>query len=125
LVSGGGSVSVEVKSSVVVKVVVKVGLKVGEGVGESREELVKAEGVNGCIMGEEVGVKVGVGEGAEVEVEVEFEEAILLPSASESEKPPRSKPTEARAMMIPRNTCRKLLTASSLRATLPRPVSGH
>jgi hypothetical protein len=120
-------VSVEVKSSVVVKVgvkvVVKVGLKVGEGVGESREELVKAEGVNGCIMGEEVGVKVGVGEGAEVEVE--FEEAILLPSASESEKPPRSKPTEARAMMIPRNTCRKLLTASSLRATLPRPVSGH
>jgi hypothetical protein len=98
---------------------------VGKGVGESSEELEKAEGVNGCIVGEEVGVKVGVCVGVRAEVKVEFEEAILLPSASESEKPPRSKPTEASAMMIPRNTCRKLFTASSLRATLPRLASEH
>ena len=115
----------EVEGSVVVKVGVRVGVKMGEGVGESSEELVKAEGVNGCIVGEEVGVKVGVSVGVGAEVEVEFEEAILLPSANESEKPPRSKPTEASAMMIPRNTCRKLFTASSFRATLPRPAAGH
>jgi hypothetical protein len=89
---------------------------VGNGVGETSGGLVKAEGVNGCQAGEEVGIKVGVGVGAEMEV------VMLFSSTSESEKPPKSKPIEARAMMIPRNTCRKFFIASSLRATLPRPA---
>ena len=96
-----------------------VGVQVGNGVGESSEGVLMAEGVIGCQVGEEIGVKVGAGVGTEVEV------AMLVPSASESEKPPSSKPIEARAMINPKDTCHKFFTASSLRATLPRPVSGH
>ena len=113
MIGGGGGVKV------------RLGVQVGNGVGEFNEAAVGSEGVNFCKVGEEVGIKVEVGVGVGAEVEVEFEEAILLPSANESEKPPRSKPTEASAMMIPRNTCRKLFTASSFRATLPRPAAGH
>jgi len=104
---------------------VKVGVQVGNGVGESNEGVVKTEGVvkakdvNNCRVGEEVGIKVGVAVGTEVEV------AMLFPSTSESEKPPRSKPIEARATTIPKNTCRKFFIANSLQATLSRPASGH
>jgi len=76
-------------------------------------------GVNGCQVGEEVGVKVGVEVGLDVEV------ALLFPSANESDKPPSSKPIEARAMMIPRNTCRKFFIASFLQATFPGQASGR
>jgi hypothetical protein len=102
---------------------VKVGVQVGGGVGESSEGVGEVEGVNGSLVGEEVGGKLGGCVGVKVELEVEV--AILLPSASESEKPPRSKPIEARAMRIPRNTCCKFFTASSLQAVLPRPASIH
>ena len=98
---------------------VNVGVQVGNGVGESGKGVVKAEGVNTCQVGEEVGIKVGVAVGTEVEV------AMLFPSTSESEKPPRSKPIEARATTIPKNTCRKFFIANSLQATLSRPASGH
>ena len=96
---------------------VREGVQVGSSVGESTKVVEKAEGVKSCLVGEEVGVKVGVGVGVEVRVGVNV--AMLFPSASESEKPPSSKPIEARAMKIPRNTCRKLFIASSLQATLP------
>ena len=99
---------------------VTVGVQVEDGVAESNTGVMETEREVGCQVGEEVGISVRVAVGVAVEVAL-----IVFPSASESEKPPSSKPIEARAMMIPRNTCRKLLTASSLRATLPRPVSGH
>ena len=98
---------------------VSVGVQVGNGVGESNEGVVKTEGVvkakdvNNCRVGEEVGIKVGVAVGTEVEV------AMLFPSTSESEKPPRSKPIETRAIMIPTNTCRKFFIVWSLEASLP------
>jgi hypothetical protein len=92
-------------------------------VGDSNDGLVKADGVNGCQVGEEVGVSVGDAEGVAVEVVVEV--ALLFPSARESDKPPSSKPIEARAMMIPRNTCRKFFITSFLRATFPGQASGR
>jgi hypothetical protein len=98
---------------------VKLGLGVGEtskGVAET-EDVVMVVGVNGNQVGDEVGVKVRVVVGVAV--------ARLFPSASESERPPRSKPIETRAMTIPRNTCLKIFIAVSLQATLPRPASGH
>ena len=105
MIGGGGGVKV------------KVGVQVGSGVGESCKGVVETEGVNGSQVGEEVGVKLGVGVAVEV--------AMLFPSARDSDKPPRSKPIEARAMMIPRNSCDKFFIASSLQTTLPRPASGH
>ena len=92
---------------------VSVGVQVGEEVGEFSEGVMKAEGVTNCPVGEEVGRKVGEGVGVEVEV------ARLFPSANESEKPPRSKPIETRAIMIPTNTCRKFFIVWSLEASLP------
>jgi hypothetical protein len=96
---------------------VNVGVQVGNGVGESGKGEVEADGVNTCQVGEEVGARVGVGVGAEVAVEVEVGVAVamLFPSASESEKPPSSKPIEARAMTIPRNTCCKIFIVGSIR----------
>ena len=119
MVGSGGSVRVKVGVQVGVQVENSVVVRVGTGVGESSEGVLMAVGVLGCQVGEEIGVMVGVGVGAEVEV------VMLFPSASESEKPPSSKPIEARAMIIPKNTCHKFFTAGSLRATLPRPASGH
>ena len=104
---------------------VNVGVQVGNGVGESGKGVVKAEGVNTCQVGEEVGARVGVGVGTEVEMEVGVGEAMLFPSARESEKPPRSKPIEARAMIIPRSTCHKIFIAGSLRSPLRKPASGR
>jgi hypothetical protein len=105
LVGGGGGVEV------------RVGVQVGSGVGESSEDVVETDGVNGFQVGEEVGIKVGVAVGVEVAVEVEV--AMLFPSASESEKPPRSKPIEARATRIPVNNCCKFFIAGSLQAAPP------
>jgi hypothetical protein len=102
---------------------VKVGVQVGNGVGESNDGVVETEGVNGCQVGEEVGNKVGVGVGVGADVEVEV--AMLLPSANDNEKPPSSKPIEARAMIIPRSSCRKIFIAGSLQRPLPKQASGH
>ena len=104
---------------------VNVGVQVGNGVGESGRGEVEADGVNTCQVGEEVGAKVGVGVGAVVTVDVGVAVAMLFPSASESEKPPRSKPIEARAMTIPRNTCCKFFIVGSLRQPFQRLASGH
>jgi hypothetical protein len=92
----------------------KVGVKLGKDVGENVREGVgegvrdgvgeSVEGVNGCKVGEYVGVRVCVGTRV----------VLMFPSTRESEKPPRIKPMEARAMMIPRNTCHKFFIASSL-----------
>ena len=100
---------------------VRVLVRVGDGVGESSEGLVETEGVNGSHVGEEVGIKVGVG----VEVGMEVEVAMLFPSASESAKPPRSKPIEARAIRTPMNNCRKFFMVGFLQAVPLRPASGH
>jgi hypothetical protein len=106
---------------------VNVGVQVGNGVGVSGKGEVEADGVNTCQVGEEVGTKLGVVVGAEVAVEVRVAVvvAMLVPSARESEKPPSSKPIEARAMNIPRSTCHKFFIVGSLRSTLQRPASGH
>jgi hypothetical protein len=91
---------------------------VEKGVGESDDRVVEAEGVNGCQVGEEVGIKVGAG--VRVEVKVGVRVARLLPSANDNEKPPRSKPIETRAMVIPSNSCRKFFIAVSLQEPLPK-----
>jgi hypothetical protein len=106
-----------------VRLRVKLGVQVGKGVGDSNEVLVEADGVNGCKVGDEVGVNVGdgVGDGEGVDVEV----ALIFPSSNESEKPPNSKPIEARAMIIPRNTCCKFFITGFLRATFPGQASGR
>ena len=96
-------------------------VRVGSGVGESSEGVVETEGVNGCQVGEDVGNKVRVG----VEVEIEVEVAAVFPSAKESEKPPRSKPIETKAMRIPVITCRKIFMAGSLQPALLLPASEH
>ena len=98
---------------------VKVGVQLGSGVGESNKGGVGTEGVNGFQVGEDVGVKLGAG------VEVKVEVAMLFPSARDSDKPPSSKPIEARAIRIPRNTCDKFFIAGSFQATFPRSASGR
>ena len=80
---------------------------VGVGVAEA------TEAVNGCKVGEMVGVSVRGEAGL----------AKMFPSASESEKPPKIRPVEARATSIPRKTCRKFFTASPLQTTLPQLAS--
>jgi len=100
---------------------VKLGVQVGSGVGESSEGVVEIEGGSGCQVGEEVGIRVGVGVGVDDKVAV----AMLFPSASESEKPPRSKPIEARAIRTPMNNCRKFFMVGFLQAVPLRPASGH
>ena len=89
---------------------VRVGVQVGSGVGEPGKGVVETEGVNGCQVGDAVGINVEVGVGVEVEVAV----ATLFPSASESEKPPKSKPIEVMAIRMPANNCRKFFMAGSL-----------
>jgi hypothetical protein len=75
---------------------------------------------NGCQVGEEVGEEVGgkvaVGAGASV--------VVIFPSARDSERPPKRRPTEARAIMIPRSACHKFFIIGSLLATLARPAGG-
>ena len=102
------------------KVGVQVSVQVIVGVGES------AEGVNGCPVREYVGVKVRVGGcvGARVEVGVGAKGVIMFPSARESEKAPKSKLMDARAMTIPSKTCRRFFISSSLQAAPPGPASG-
>jgi hypothetical protein len=108
-----------------VKLGVKLGVHVEKAVGASNDGLVISDGVNVCKVGNEVGVNVGggvgdcVGDGVGVAVEV----ALIFPSASESEKPPSSKPIEARAMKIPRNTCCKFFITGFLGATFPGQAS--
>ena len=99
---------------------VTVGVQVEDGVAESNTGVMETEREVGCQVGEEVGVWVRVAVGVAVEVAVR-----VFPSASESEKPPSSKPIEAKAMIIPKNTCRKFFIASSLEAILARPASGR
>lgn len=53
--------------------------------------------MHGCQAGEEVGGKVRVGVGF----------VASLPSARDSERPPRIKPMEARAIMIPPSICHR------------------
>lgn len=98
------------------------------GVGESARG-VEEEGqvgeevaVRACV---EVNVEVEVGMEDGVEDGVEEELVTIPPSARESEKPPRSKLMDARAMTIPRNTCRRLFIINSLQVTLPPPASGR
>ena len=107
MIGGGGGVRV------------KVAVQLEKGVGVNSKGVVEAEGVNACQVGEAVGIKVRVGVAVEVEV------ALLFPSARDNEKPPRSKPIEARAMKIPRSICHRFFISGSLQATLPRPAQGH
>jgi hypothetical protein len=109
LVGGGGRLGVHVGVKVGSKAAVTVEVKVKDGVGEL------TEGVNGCKVGELEGVSVNVGNRL----------MVLFASARESEKPPMIKPMEARAMRIPRNTCREFFIAGSLQAIPPRPASGR
>jgi hypothetical protein len=108
-------VGVQVDIKVDVKVNVKVEVKVGDGVGvEMRGNVGEfAEGITGSGVAGLVVTWVCVG--AKMDV--------MFPSVRESEKPPRSKPMEARAIMIPRNTCRKFFITCSLLTTLSQPVS--
>ena len=106
---------------------VRVGVQLGNGVGESTEGVVESVvdsvGVMGCQVGEELGIKVGTGVGVAGGVAVEV--AMRLPSANDNEKPPSSKPIEARAISIPVNSCRKLFIAVSLQIPLPGQASGR
>jgi hypothetical protein len=92
---------------------VTVAVQVDEGVTESNTEVVEAEREVGCQVGEEVGVRVRVAVRVAVEVAV-----VGFPSASESEKPPSSKPIEANATIIPKNTCSKFFMLALLRRLL-------
>jgi len=90
-----------------VQVSARVRVSAGEGVAESTGR------VTGCKKGELVGASVSVG-------------VILVkifPSVMESEKAPRIKPMEARAMIIPRKTCRKFFIIGSLLADLSKLAS--
>jgi hypothetical protein len=53
--------------------------------------------MHGCRAGEEVGGKVREGVGF----------VVILPSARDSERPPRIKPMEARAIKIPPSICHR------------------
>lgn len=127
MAGGVGSVGVtlEVMLGVTLGVMLGVllGVQIGKAVGDSNDGLVNAGGVNGCPVGEEFGVNVGdfVREGVGVAEEM----TLIFPSASESEKPPSSKPIETRAMKIPRNTCCKFFITGFLQATFPGQASGR
>jgi hypothetical protein len=102
-----------------VKLGVKLGVNVKTGVADWSSVGVRETGtvavMDGCKVGDEVGVWEWVGAGL----------VDNFPSARESEKPPRIKPMEATAMIIPWNTCHTFFIISSLQATLPRPASAR
>jgi hypothetical protein len=108
-VGDGDALGVQVKVQVEVHVEVNVRARSGEGVE------VTTVGVTGSNVGDRVGTRVSVG----------TTPAAKLPSLSESEKAPKIKPMETRAMTIPRSTCRKSFIVISLQTALPQPASEH
>jgi len=105
-----------------VQLIVQVADKVGKAEGVQVEDQVR-EAV-GVQMGVQARVQVGVqmagrevgkpsfeGDGCQVRLLVIVDDRVgpgrrMFPSTRESERPPKSKAMETRAMTIPRNTCR-------------------
>ena len=96
MVGGGGSVGVEVG---------------GKGVAVSDSV------ANVFRVGVTVGFKVKVGERVEGSVEVTTTVAAgerIFPSANDRDRPPKRRPTDTRAIKIPRTTCQTFFIYGSL-----------